>query len=140
MAKILYVEDDLSLSFVTRDQLEKRGYEVFSCENGLDALALFKKEIFDLCIFDVMLPKMDGFELAKNIRETNKQIPIIFLTARSKAITNHRHRHAERQRSCQPAACVHRSDKVGRACHSAQNRVAQAERRTNATWHFFCAL
>jgi two-component system response regulator VicR len=44
---------------------------------------LFKKEIFDLCLFDVMLPKMDGFELAKNIRETNKQIPILFLTARS---------------------------------------------------------
>ena len=83
MGKILYVEDDLSLSFVTHDQLEKRGYEVVSCENGLDALTLFKKEIFDLCIFDVMLPKMDGFELAKNIRETNKQIPILFLTARS---------------------------------------------------------
>jgi DNA-binding response OmpR family regulator len=83
MAKILYVEDDLSLSFVTQDQLEKRGYEVFSCENGLDALTLFKKEIFDLCIFDVMLPKMDGFELASKIRETNKQIPIMFLTARS---------------------------------------------------------
>lgn len=83
MAKILYVEDDLSLSFVTQDQLEKRGYEVFSCENGLDALALFKKEIFDLCVFDVMLPKMDGFELAKKIRETNKHIPILFLTARS---------------------------------------------------------
>jgi DNA-binding response OmpR family regulator len=83
MGKILYVEDDLSLSFVTRDQLEKRGYEVVSCENGLDALTLFKKEIFDLCIFDVMLPKMDGFVLAKNIRETNKQIPILFLTARS---------------------------------------------------------
>tara|TARA_B100000780_G_C21013007_1_gene405742 strand:+ start:142 stop:828 length:687 start_codon:yes stop_codon:yes gene_type:complete len=83
MAKILYVEDDLSLSFVTRDQLEKRGYKVFSCENGLDALVLFKKEIFDLCVFDVMLPKMDGFELAKKIRETNKHIPILFLTARS---------------------------------------------------------
>lgn len=83
MAKILYVEDDLSLSFVTRDQLKKRGYEVFSCENGLDALSLYKKEIFDLCIFDVMLPKMDGFELAKKIRETNKQVPILFLTARS---------------------------------------------------------
>jgi DNA-binding response OmpR family regulator len=83
MGKILYVEDDLSLSFVTHDQLEKRGYEVVSCENGLDALTLFKKEIFDLCLFDVMLPKMDGFELAKNIRETNKQIPILFLTARS---------------------------------------------------------
>tara|TARA_B110000977_G_scaffold175607_1_gene230467 strand:- start:923 stop:1609 length:687 start_codon:yes stop_codon:yes gene_type:complete len=83
MAKILYVEDDLSLSFVTQDQLEKRGYEVFSCENGLDALTLFKKEILDLCIFDVMLPKMDGFELASKIRETNKQIPIMFLTARS---------------------------------------------------------
>ena len=46
MAKILYVEDDLSLSFVTRDQLEKRDYEVFSCDNGKEAYSKFKKQIF----------------------------------------------------------------------------------------------
>jgi len=83
MAKILYVEDDLSLSFVTRDQLEKRDYEVIYCDNGKEAYRIFKKHIFDLCIFDVMLPEMDGFELAKKIRTENKHIPIIFLTARS---------------------------------------------------------
>jgi len=83
MAKILYVEDDLSLSFVTRDQLEKRNYEVASCENGKEALKLFKSQTFNICILDVMLPEMDGFHLAKEIRKINKQIPIIFLTARS---------------------------------------------------------
>ena len=57
MGKILYVEDDLSLSFVTRDQLEKRGYEVVSCENGLDALTMFKKEI--LHSFSLDLPIVD---------------------------------------------------------------------------------
>lgn len=83
MARILYVEDDLSLNFVTQDQLEKRDYTVVSCVNGIQALEVFKKEVFDLCVLDVMLPEMDGFELAKKIRETNKHIPIIFLTARS---------------------------------------------------------
>lgn len=83
MAKILYVEDDLSLSFVTKDQLEKRNYQIVSSENGLEALKIFKKEVFDLCILDVMLPDMDGFQLAGKIRELNKHIPIIFLTARS---------------------------------------------------------
>jgi DNA-binding response OmpR family regulator len=83
MARILYVEDDLSLNFVTQDQLEKRDYTVVSCVNGIQAIEVFKKEVFDLCVLDVMLPEMDGFELAKKIRETNKHIPIIFLTARS---------------------------------------------------------
>ena len=83
MARILYVEDDLSLNFVTQDQLEKRDYTVVSCVNGIQGLEVFKKEVFDWCVLDVMLPEMDGFELAKKIRETNKHIPIIFLTARS---------------------------------------------------------
>ena len=83
MAKILYVEDNLSLSFVTSDQLKKRGYQVVSCKDGKEALTTFKKQIFDLCILDVMLPHIDGFELAKNIRQENEQIPIIFLSARS---------------------------------------------------------
>jgi len=83
MPKILYVEDNTSLRFVTSDQLQKRNYEMISCGNGKEALNLFHKTIFDLCILDVMLPEIDGFELAKNIRSKNKQIPIIFLTARS---------------------------------------------------------
>ena len=83
MAKILYVEDNSSLRFVTSDQLEKRNYEVVTCDNGKEAYNIFKKNVFDICVFDVMLPEMDGFELAKKIRVENKHIPIIFLTARS---------------------------------------------------------
>lgn len=83
MGRILYVEDDLSLSFVTRDQLKKNGYEVISSDNGNEAFQIFKTTNFDICILDVMLPEMDGFELAKKIREINNQIPILFLTARS---------------------------------------------------------
>ena len=83
MAKILYVEDNLSLSFVTSDQLKKRGYQVVSCKDGKQALSTFKEQIFDLCILDVMLPQIDGFELAKKIRQENEHIPIIFLSARS---------------------------------------------------------
>lgn len=83
MPKILYVEDNESLSFVTSDQLQKKNYEVVCSDNGKNALDLFNNNIFDLCILDVMLPEMDGFDLAKNIRSKNKQVPIIFLTARS---------------------------------------------------------
>ena len=83
MAKILYVEDNLSLSFVTSDQLKKRGYQVVTCKDGKEALSTFNKNIFDLCILDVMLPIIDGFELAKKIRHENVHIPIIFLSARS---------------------------------------------------------
>ena len=83
MAKILYVEDNLSLRFVTSDQLKKRGYQVVSCEDGKEAFSTFKEQVFDLCVLDIMLPQIDGFELAKKIRQENEQIPIIFLSARS---------------------------------------------------------
>jgi len=82
-AKILYVEDDESLSFITKDQLEMEGYAVTHCINGKDGWAVFRKSEFDLCLLDVMLPQMDGFELAKKIRGVSKHIPIIFLTAKS---------------------------------------------------------
>ena len=82
-AKILYVEDDLTLSYVTRDSLMIKGYDVDSCEDGLKALEMMTSSAYDLCILDVMLPKMDGFTLASKIRETNTGIPILFLTARS---------------------------------------------------------
>lgn len=81
--RILYVEDDLTLSFVTRDNLELRGYSVDFCEDGITALEKVTAESYDICILDVMLPKMDGFTLARKIRAFNEEIPIIFLTARS---------------------------------------------------------
>lgn len=81
--EILYVEDDLFLSYVTKDNLELKGYNITFCKDGLEGLEAFNQQQFDLCILDVMLPKMDGFELAKKIRETDEQIPILFLSAKS---------------------------------------------------------
>jgi len=82
-ARLLYVEDDLSLSFVTRDNLEMKGYAVDFCEDGVKALEMIHSAPYDLCILDVMLPRMDGFTLAGKIRERDPEIPILFLTARS---------------------------------------------------------
>ena len=82
-AKILYVEDDVNLGFVTTDNLELKGYKVVYCKDGKSAFTAFKKEPFDICLLDVMLPEMDGFELARLIRESNNDIPIIFLTAKT---------------------------------------------------------
>ncbi|MBK8625172.1 MAG: response regulator transcription factor [Saprospiraceae bacterium] len=81
--KILYVEDDETLSFVTKDNLELHGYDVVHCMDGESAIETFFKGNFDLCILDVMLPKMDGFGVAEKIRATDPNIPIIFLTAKS---------------------------------------------------------
>ena len=80
---ILYVEDDMTLSFVTRDNLEKMGYSVDPCSDGLEALEKVSKQKYDLCILDVMLPKMDGFTVASGIREKDAEVPILFLTART---------------------------------------------------------
>ncbi len=83
MAKILYVEDDENLSFVTKDNLEEEGFEINHYADGREAFKNFKKEKYDLCLLDVMLPELDGFSLAEKIREQNQQIPIIFLTAKN---------------------------------------------------------
>jgi len=82
-ARILYVEDDITLSFVTRDNLEIKGYTVDFCEDGIVALQKINTGTYDLCILDIMLPRMDGFTLAGEIRKNNPEIPILFLTARS---------------------------------------------------------
>lgn len=82
-ARILYVEDDTSLAFVTRDNLQLKGYDVTHCEDGMQALKTFRKGNFDLCVLDIMLPKMDGFELAQKIRMNDDHVPILFLTAKS---------------------------------------------------------
>jgi len=81
--KILYAEDDETLAFLTQDNLEQNGYLVSRFSDGLTCLEAFKKESFDICIFDIMMPKMDGFELATEIRKINLQIPIIFLSAKT---------------------------------------------------------
>mgnify|MGYP000229645741 CR=1 FL=1 len=82
-AKILYVEDDETLGFLTKDNLEENGYEIDHYINGKLGLEAFEKIGYDLCVLDVMLPEMDGFELASRIREINSEIPIILLTAKS---------------------------------------------------------
>ncbi|MFW0738042.1 MULTISPECIES: response regulator transcription factor [unclassified Flavobacterium] len=81
--KILYTEDDETLAFLTKDNLEQNNYEVHHCSDGITGLQNFKKENFDICIFDIMMPKMDGFELATEIRKSNSDIPIIFLSAKT---------------------------------------------------------
>lgn len=81
--KILLVEDDQTLNFIIKDNLEQNGYVVTSAEDGDAAMKIFKSEKFSLCLLDVMLPKKDGFTVAKEIREIDDHTPIIFLTARS---------------------------------------------------------
>lgn len=81
--KILYVEDDPNLAFATKDNLEQFDYDIVHAQDGAEALELFGKQHFDICVLDVMLPKMDGFTLAENIRKSDSQVPILFLTARA---------------------------------------------------------
>ncbi|GAB3916231.1 response regulator transcription factor [Larkinella terrae] len=78
---ILYVEDDVNLSFVTKDNLELAHFQVVHCTNGTDAWQVFGQHPFDLCILDVMLPQTDGFALARQIRQVDPDIPILFLSA-----------------------------------------------------------
>ena len=82
-ARILLVEDDRSLASVIRDYLSISGYQVTLCDDGQAAINTFKKSKFDLCILDVMMPKKDGFTVAEEIRKDDKEVPIIFLTAKS---------------------------------------------------------
>jgi DNA-binding response OmpR family regulator len=81
--RILLAEDDTSLGFVIADQLKSDGYHVTLCTDGSEALKRFHEESFHLCIFDVMMPRKDGFTLARDIRRTNAEIPILFLSAKS---------------------------------------------------------
>ncbi|CAD0004550.1 DNA-binding response regulator [Flavobacterium salmonis] len=82
-SKILYTEDDETLAFLTKDNLEQNNYEVIHCPDGKSGLESFRDQHFDICIFDIMMPKMDGFELAEEIRKIDTNIPIIFLSAKT---------------------------------------------------------
>lgn len=81
--KILFVEDDESLGFVTQDSLSHEGFEVDWAKNGEEAWRLYQKNQYEICILDVMMPRLDGFTLARSIRKKDEFIPILFLTARS---------------------------------------------------------
>ena len=81
--KILLAEDDPNLGLLLSEYLKKKDFEVTWAKNGDEALDFFVKDGFDLCLLDVMMPKKDGFTLAKDIRATHLDVPIIFLTAKS---------------------------------------------------------
>ena len=80
---ILLVEDDAKLAFVIKDNLEEAGYLVTHCSDGLKAWNAYLAQPFDICLLDVMMPKRDGFTLAQDIRKRDKEVPIIFLTAKN---------------------------------------------------------
>lgn len=81
--KILLVEDDSNFGDVLRSYLEMHDFDITLAKDGVLGLEAFKKSEFDLCIFDVMMPRKDGFTLAKEIRERDQEVPIIFLTAKT---------------------------------------------------------
>lgn len=80
--RILYAEDDKTIAFLTQDSLQLN-YEVVHCADGKSALEKFKSDSFDICLFDIMMPKLDGFELAQQIRNLDSEIPIIFISAKT---------------------------------------------------------
>lgn len=81
--KILLVEDNQNLRLVLKDYLEMLNYEVSACSDGEEGSKIFGKDKFDLCILDIMMPVKDGFSLAQDIRNIDKNVPLIFLTART---------------------------------------------------------
>jgi len=81
--RILLVEDDANLGFVIKDNLAMKGYDVTLCADGEEGQQTFHQHPFDLCIFDVMMPKKDGFSLAQTVRSKNQNVPILFVTAKS---------------------------------------------------------
>jgi len=82
-AKILLVEDDQNFGDVLRSFLEVHDYDVTLATDGVAGFDTYRRGDWDLCIFDVMMPRLSGFELAKKVRETDTQTPIIFLTAKA---------------------------------------------------------
>jgi DNA-binding response OmpR family regulator len=84
MARILLVEDDDNLGFLVQDNLEANGYRIHLCRDGAAGLKAFREHGFDLCILDVMLPVLDGFFVAREIRKQDAHIPLLFLTAKAR--------------------------------------------------------
>lgn len=81
--KVLYAEDEATLAEIITDGLRSSGYEVHLASDGQQALQLFKSEKPDICVLDIMMPVKDGYTLAEDIRKLNREVPIIFLSAKS---------------------------------------------------------
>ncbi|MDO4334464.1 MAG: response regulator transcription factor [Bacteroidales bacterium] len=82
-ARILFIEDERDLSLIVCDTLRQQGYEVAAAFDGIEGLAAYRSTGADLIVADVMMPRLDGFAMAKEIRRTSADVPIIFLTAKS---------------------------------------------------------
>lgn len=82
MSRILIVEDDENLALLYQVALKNAQFEVFSANNGLTALDIMDKQYIDLIISDIMMPDMDGYELAKSLREAGYELPILLITAK----------------------------------------------------------
>jgi DNA-binding response OmpR family regulator len=82
-AKLLVVEDDPNLGDILKEYLEMKGYEPTLCRDGEEGWNKFKKDKYDLCLLDIMMPKKDGFTLAKEIKKVQENLPILFLTAKN---------------------------------------------------------
>lgn len=80
---LLYVEDDDTLAFLTKDNLELNRYTIVHCKRGDEAVKAFRENKIDLCILDIMLPGKDGFEVATEIRTYDQEVPILFLSAKT---------------------------------------------------------
>ncbi|MCD1118803.1 response regulator transcription factor [Chryseobacterium turcicum] len=81
-SRILYAEDDQTIAFLIQDSLENY-YEINHYSDGKSALNAFNSQDFDICLLDIMMPELNGFELAQNIRHKNSEIPIIFISAKA---------------------------------------------------------
>jgi len=81
--KVLIVEDDINLGFLLLEYLESENFKVKLCRDGISGLESYRQQNYDICILDVMLPEMDGFNLARKMKKENKEVPFLFLTARS---------------------------------------------------------
>lgn len=81
--KILFVEDEEDLTLIVADTLRGQGYDVITAADGIQGLVKFKSEGADIVVADVMMPKMDGFTMAKEIRKLSPTVPLLFLTAKS---------------------------------------------------------
>src|SRR4051812_1057187 len=82
MNKILLVEDEKNFAHVLRDYLGMNGYDVTVATNGEEGSAAFLESRYSLCVLDIMMPRKDGFTLAEEIRQKDREVPLIFLTAR----------------------------------------------------------
>ncbi|RAJ01496.1 DNA-binding response OmpR family regulator [Chitinophaga skermanii] len=83
MAKVLLVEDEFTLGQIVKDSLETRGFTMFYAKDGQEGLKMYQEHKPDVIVLDIMMPNLDGFTLTTEIRKTDKNTPIIFLTAKS---------------------------------------------------------